>query len=127
MLQELFMSVCLLTTLNCNDVYVDYHVMSYRTEAAAIITESGRYGVLFNTDTRRAHGAEKKYLMIHEVAHLLVYEVDSTNTTHNKQFMEICLELGALADIHRPDKACAPRTECLGVLCRNIRPRNDDG
>ena len=126
MLQELFMSICLLTSLNCNDIYVDYSVMSYKTEAAAVITESGQYGILFNSNVRRQHGSKKKYLMVHEIAHLLVYEADDTNTTHNEQYKEICFELSAQAGLRRPKVVCAPRTECLSVLCSKVRRLDEE-
>lgn len=115
-LQELFMSICLLTSLSCNDVTVMYKVLPFDVVGQASMGVSGNYYILISNDVKLKRNANKKELMVHEISHLLVYEIDPTNTSHDNMYIEICQDLSMLVDVNH-EVVCLPKIECIGTFC----------
>ena len=105
-MQELFLVICAMTALNCSDVNVYYHGLSFDTHAIAAIDIHGDYHIVTDPNMRRESVPFKTRLLVHEIAYLLVYEIDPTNATHNEVFDDICEELSIRVGV-RPSKTCA--------------------
>lgn len=105
---EIFMAICALTALDCEAVHVRYgSTGSFDNIAIAGIDTRGEYHVVVN---RHAVGRKRdsfiRQLMVHEIAHLVVYESDPTNTTHNEQFQEVCHDLTTKAGLRSHREIC---------------------
>jgi hypothetical protein len=97
----------MMTTLSCNDVNVEYYGrLPFDTHAIAAIDVRGDYLILVDPIVRKETVGFKKRLMVHEIAHLLVYEIDPTNNTHDEVFDGVCEELSTLMEV-KPNKACS--------------------
>lgn len=105
-MNELFLSICLMTTLSCGDVNVEYTRLPFDTHAIAGIDIRGDYHILVDPSVKKQKGFEQRKIMIHEVAHLLVYEMDPTNNTHNEVFDEVCEQLSELMGV-KPNSTCS--------------------
>ena len=103
---ELFLSICLMTSLNCSDVNVEYYRLPFDTHAIAAIDIRGDYHILVDPSVKKQKSHRQRNIMIHEIAHLLVYEIDPTNNTHNEVFDEVCEELSEVFEV-RPNKVCS--------------------
>ncbi len=93
---ETFLAICLSTTLNCADIHVYKHSLEHEIYGLAGIGVSGDYHI--QIATRLPRHVDVTELMIHEVAHLLAYEQDNTNNTHNREYKTICKELALTLD-----------------------------
>lgn len=105
-MHELFLSICLMTALSCSDVNVEYTRLPFDTHAIAAIDIRGDYHILVDRSVKKKKGFEQRKIMIHEVAHLLVYEIDPTNNTHNEVFDRVCERLSELAGV-KPNSTCS--------------------
>lgn len=105
---DIFLMVCALTALDCDSVHVRYgNTGGFDNIAIAGIDRRGEYHVVVNrTSVRRESTNFKRQLMVHEIAHLLVYEEDPTNTTHNEAFQKKCRELADKAGLRSHREVC---------------------
>ena len=93
-LRELFLSVCLHTTLPCDEIEVRYAETPPESEAAALMYNSGRMEILFNPKIKKKTSRHKN-TMVHEVAHLVVYQIKGRKPYigHGYLFSNECIKL----------------------------------
>lgn len=103
---ELFLAVCLITTFQCNEVNVAYVSLPFDTHAIAAVDYDGGYHIFLDNSIRRKTTSFKRKLMVHEIAHLLVYEKDPTNNTHNEVFDKVCEKLSLAVGV-KPNSTCS--------------------
>lgn len=104
-MHDLFMTICALTMLSCSDVNVQYYSLPDDIYGVAGIDRNGQYHVLLDEDVKREKKHFKRNLLIHEIAHLLVYQIDPTNNTHDEVFDDVCEELSLKMGV-RPKHVC---------------------
>jgi hypothetical protein len=92
-MKELFLALCAVTSLNCNDVTIAYGFVGFDVQAIAVVDISNNYYIIVDNSMRRKSNFEKKQLLIHELAHLLVYENNIKNNKHDKYYYNICKDL----------------------------------
>ena len=91
---EIFFAICAFTSLECHDITVTYYDLEEGTLAGASYDLEGNYYILINED--EVEGKNEKFwqrLMVHEIAHLLVFELDPLNTSHYGIYKELCDDL----------------------------------
>ena len=97
---EIFMAICALTMLECNNVTVEYYDLpDDNWYGAAGYDKEGNYYIFVDVETVSKSEKFMRQLMAHEIAHLLVYEIDPTNTSHFGLYEEVCAELVELAEV----------------------------
>lgn len=102
LLIELFLAVCLHTELPCEDINVGWGKTPKGSEAAAIMYSSGRMEILFNPQIKNKPSRHMR-TMIHEVAHLVVYQLEDRPkpyTGHGYIFKTECIKLSVDMDIN---------------------------
>lgn len=104
-MHELFMAVCLATSLACEDVGIVYVDLDKNVFAEAAIGVSGRYYIMFDPMKHWCELTDEE-LVIHEVAHLLVFEVNPENDTHDAQYRSFCRPLAQKFN-KRAGKVCS--------------------
>ena len=108
---EIFMTICALTMLECNSITVEYYDLpDDNWYGAAAHDDEGNYYIFVDESAKKKNEKFMRQLMTHEIAHLIVYEIDPTETKHYGIFEEICLELVALAEV-KGRYTCAPYAE----------------
>ena len=105
---EIFMAICALTALDCDAVHVRYgNTGSFDNIAIAGIDTRGEYHVIVNRSAiSRKRDTFVRQLMVHEIAHLLVYELDPTYTSHGDLFQEVCHDLTTRAGLRSHRTVC---------------------
>lgn len=103
---DIFLTVCMLTSLSCNDINVQYDRLPFDTYAIAAIDIYGNYHIFVDHSVRKKKSAIVREIVVHEVAHLLVFEADPSNNTHNEAFDKQCEKLSERVGI-KPNSACA--------------------
>lgn len=98
---EFFLAICAFTTLECEDITVTYYDgLEEDTYGAAAYDTSGNYYILINPEeTRGKKEIFWKQLMVHEIAHLIAFEIDPTYTSHYGLYEEICQDLKERAGV----------------------------
>ena len=97
---EIFMSICALTMLECNSITVEYYDLPRESwHAIAAIDDEGNYYIFVDDDLEDKSEKFMRQLMAHEIAHLIVYDMDNTNTSHFGLYEEVCAELVELAEV----------------------------
>lgn len=110
---ELLMTLCLLTQLHCDDISFHVYGLPMNTHAAAGIDREGDYHVFVDPAVLKETDTFQREIIIHELAHLIVYETDPTNTSHDKVYMSVCKQLAEQAGL-RPKRTCRPYVETPG-------------
>lgn len=94
---ELFLAICAFTTLECTDVTLAFYTeFDSDTFGAAGYDIDGNYYILINPEVQDKSEQFWQQLMVHEVAHLVAFEVDKNNTSHFGIYEEICEDLKQL-------------------------------
>lgn len=101
-MHELFLAICLATTLSCSDVNLHRQHVGVNTLAAAAIDIYGEYHIIVSDDVT---DSDMKRILVHEIAHLLVFEIDPTYTSHGDLYDSICEKLARQNDL-TPGKTC---------------------
>jgi hypothetical protein len=97
---EIFFAICALTTLECNDIKVVwYQGFEEETFAAAGYDADNNYYVLINPDMENRSEKFKRQLMVHEIAHLLAFEVEREEISHFGIYEELCEDLKEKANV----------------------------
>ena len=108
---EMFMAICALTMLECNNITVEYYDLpDDNWYGAAAIDEDGNYYIFIEVNAKNKSENFMRQLIAHEIAHLVVYNSDPTNTSHFGLYEEVCEELVTLAEI-KGRYTCAPYAE----------------
>ncbi len=105
---EIFMAICALTALDCDAVHVYYgNTRGFDNIAIAGIDTRGEYHIIVDrSSVRREGNIFMRQLMVHEIAHLIVYEQDPTYTTHGELFQEACHNLVYLVGLRSHKTVC---------------------
>lgn len=106
MLKELFLTVCLNTSLACDDISLSYKNLNFglsrfddKTQAMAYMTSKGRLGIWFDEGrVKRMSETTLKQVITHEIAHLLVFQEDPIGG-HGWKFVAVCRELARKVDV----------------------------
>lgn len=100
--------ICALTALDCDAVHVRYgNTGGFDDIAIAGIDTRGEYHIIIDkSSVRRKSNKFMHQLMVHEIAHLLVYEIDPTYTTHGDLFQEACHDLVFRAGLRSHKTVC---------------------
>ena len=61
--------------------------------------KSGNYYIIVDPAVQNKSDKFKRQLMVHEIAHLIAFDLDSANTTHYGIYEEICHDLQQLAEV----------------------------
>jgi len=97
---EIFMAICALTMLECGSITVEYYDLpDDNWYGAAGYDDAGNYYIFIDEETKKKNEKFMQRLMAHELAHLMVFEIDKTETTHYGIFKEICENLVVLAEV----------------------------
>jgi hypothetical protein len=96
-----FDDVCAVTTLPCSEISLSYKDLPSNEAAKAYLTNKGNIGVWFNNDNKNLSDSVMKDLMVHELAHLIVFQIDPTNGSHDSQYQQTCHTLADLVDADR--------------------------
>jgi len=86
---EVFMSICLFTTLECDNINVRY---GHTGSDGLAISYYGMMSIIINP---RINNEDS--ILVHEVAHLI--EFQKGNDSHDYRFRLTCKDLSALTDI----------------------------
>ena len=89
MLWETFMSICLLTTLECDNIDVRYGYTGYDGMA---IRRGGELSIIIQPQIRN-----EASVLAHEIAHLV--EFKKGNYSHDYRFFLTCKDLSELAEV----------------------------
>ncbi len=98
--RDLFDDVCSVTDLPCSKITISYKDLPNDTEAEAYLTNQGNMGVWFNDDKQNLSATKMAGLSAHELAHLIVFQTNPDNGTHNAEFQEVCKNLARLVDVN---------------------------
>jgi hypothetical protein len=86
--------------LECSNITVEYRDLPDSDwHGAAAIDADGNYYIFIDESLENKSEKFMRQLMAHEIAHLIVYDMDNTNTSHFGLYEEICNELVQLAEI----------------------------
>jgi len=97
---EIFMAICALTLLECGNVTVAYEQLpDDNWHAVAGYDLDGNYYIIVDPAVQNKSDKFKRQLMVHEIAHLIAFDLDSANTTHYGIYEEICHDLQQLAEV----------------------------
>ena len=108
---EIFMAICALTTLECNSITVEYYDLpDDNWYGAAAYDADGNYYIFVDDSTKKKSEKFMRQLMAHEIAHLIVYTIDPTNTSHFGLYEEVCADLVELAEV-KGRYTCKPYAE----------------
>jgi len=98
-MMELFLAICAFTALECDDVTVAvYQGFDEQTLAAAGYDDDGNYYLLIHPDSLEKSENFQKRLMVHEISHLIAFNIDKNNLSHYGIYEEICEELKELTE-----------------------------
>lgn len=100
MINEIFLSVCMLTTLNCNEIDVSFKDLPSKYQAQSYLMNTGRIGIWVNHIHEHESAYFFKDLFVHEVSHLIRFTEKPTGA-HDKRFKEICKRVAKAADVHQ--------------------------
>ena len=89
MLWEVFMSICLFTTLECDNINVRY---GHTGSDGMAISHYGAMSIIIKPHIKNEDG-----IMVHEVAHLV--EFKEGNDSHDQRFVLTCKDLAELTEI----------------------------
>lgn len=104
---DILLSVCLMTRLQCDDIHFHLRAnLPIDVYAMAGIDKHGEYHIGIDRDVRRKPNSFKRAIAVHEMAHLLVYEIDPTDTSHGELYQTICRDLAEKAGIHKRSSVC---------------------
>lgn len=108
---DLFLAVCLHTSLACADIRVDVIDTRYRDphtkrwvtpEAMAYRTNLDRIGLRLSTKAARFSEEKLTGLFVHEVSHMVVWtEHDPLDGDHGRMFQQVCRDLAANVGVSR--------------------------
>jgi len=91
---EIFLAICAFTTLQCEDIKVTYYSgFDTDTYGAAGYDKEGNYYVFINPEVDDKSEKFHYQLIVHEVAHLVAFELDKENTSHYGIYEEVCEDL----------------------------------
>jgi len=101
MINELFLTLCLSTSLPCADISVRTYEFNKREqkEAMAYMTKSGKMGVLLDDSTLRYSENKIKGLLVHELAHMVVWHTRPYDGDHGHKYTVICRKLALEAGV----------------------------
>jgi hypothetical protein len=86
--------------LECSDITVEFRELPKSDwHAVAAIDVSGSYYIFVDSELKNKSEKFMRQLMAHEIAHLIVYDIDSENTSHFGLYEEVCAELVQLAEV----------------------------
>lgn len=91
---EIFFAICAFTSLECHDITVTYYSgFDTDTYGAAGYDADGNYYVLINPEVKDKNEKFHYQLMVHEVAHLVAFEIDKEEISHFGIYEEVCEDL----------------------------------
>ena len=97
---EIFFAICAFTTLECADITVAYYDgLEQGTHAAAGYDADGNYYILVHPDNANKDEAFIHQLMVHEIAHLITFDIDPTYNRHYGLYEEVCEDLKQLTRV----------------------------
>lgn len=123
---DLLLSVCVMTHLNCNDIHfhVYYNDLPMDVYAMAGIDHEGEYHIFVDRDVKRKGKSFKKEIAVHELAHLMVYDVDPTDTSHGERFTAICEDLAKTVGLNvRASDVCETHAGPVPFWAARMRRR----
>jgi hypothetical protein len=92
-MKELFLALCAFTSLNCNEITLGYGFIGFDVEAIAVMDVNNKYYIIINNDLGRKSKSEKKQILAHEIAHLILYDNNIISNKHDKVYLETCKNL----------------------------------
>lgn len=97
---DIFMAICALTMLECGKVTVAYEPLpDTNWHAVAGYDLHGNYYILIDPAVEEKSDKFKHQLMVHEISHLLAFELETPYTKHYGVYEEICEDLQQLAQV----------------------------
>ena len=89
MLWEMFISICLLTTLECDNINVRY---GHTGSDGMAISDHGEMSIIIRPLIKN-----EQSIMAHEIAHLIEFKKE--NYSHDYRFFLTCKDLSELAEV----------------------------
>lgn len=97
---EIFMAICALTMLECSNVTVVYEPLPDENwHAVAGYDNDGNYYIIIDPAMEEKSDKFKRQLMVHEIAHLVAFDLDPNNIKHYGVYEEVCEDLRQLAQV----------------------------
>mgnify|MGYP003633406613 CR=1 FL=1 len=100
-LTALFMTLCAVTSLDCEKVNVEYVEFSDARLGAATLYTSGNSAIFISKTLEGGRNAPIKKIMIHELSHLVTYRNalargDNPIGKHNTEYKKVCRTLAKI-------------------------------